>query len=150
MQLTRLEILDARKNVRAILSAEDNGTVSLRLFSNDKRPIVTLAAGSISAGTSSSPYGALSLGYSRDRPAVDLRAGDKGNGRLSFSSARIADQVTVGYSPFGDFEDGHDRGARGIQIAGPEHTKPGLNIFSVDGVLKGAAIPLEAPNSIHR
>lgn len=118
LQVNRLEVVDAGKNVRAVLSAEKDGTVSLRLVSKGNKPLVTLAAR------------------------------DKDGGTLTFSSARIPDQVTVGYSKYGDFEDGHDRGAWGLRIAGPEHTKTGLNVFSVDGVLQGTTIPLEVPNSV--
>lgn len=118
LQVNRLEVVDAGKNVRAVLSTEEDGTVSLRLVSKENKPLVTLAAR------------------------------DKDGGTLTFSSARIPDQVTVGYSKYGDFEDGHDRGAWGLQIAGPEHSKIGLNVFSVDGVLQGIKIPLEVPGSV--
>ena len=124
--------------------------VSLRLFSQDKSPVVTLSAGSTSKGTESASYGTLLLGNNQGRPGVELRAGDKGDGRLIFSSTHIADQVTVGYSRYGDVEDNHDRGAWGIQIEGPEHSKTGLNVFSVDGVLQGTTIPLEKPQSLYR
>ncbi len=90
----------------------------------------------------------LSIGDRDGRPLIELRAGDRDGGSLTFSSARIPDQVTVGYSKYGDFEDGHHRGAWGIQIAGPEHSKIGLNVFSIDGVLQGTKIPLEAPPSV--
>ncbi len=63
LQVNRLEVIDARKNVRAILSAQDNGGVSLRLLSEANRPIVTLAAsGSSSASQSAAPNGAVHRG----------------------------------------------------------------------------------------
>lgn len=151
LQVSRLEIVDAQKNARAVLSVEDNGAVSLRLLSKDKKAIVTLASDFTSVGTSSSPYGVLSIADSSGRPKVELRTNARAEGSLTFSSPYLPDQVRVGYSPYGDFEDGHERGAWGIQIAGPEHSKTGLNVFSLDGVLQGATIPLDAPNSIkHR
>jgi hypothetical protein len=148
LQVSRLELVDTRKNVRASLSAEGDGSVSLRLFSQDKSLVVTLAARSTFAGNKAGSYGTLSLGNNQGRPLVELRSGETTGGKLTFSSANMPDQVTVGYSKYGDVEDGHDRGAWGLQIAGPEHSKTGLNVFSVDGVLQGTTIPLEAPKSI--
>ena len=151
LQIKRLEILDGQKNVRAILSAEDDDTVSLRLFSKENRPIVTLAAGSPSVGTQvQPPHGKLSINNGDGRPVVELRTEGNGLGRLVFSSPRITDQVTVGYSQYGDFKDGHQRGAWGIQLAGPDHTEAGLHVFSLDGVLQGTTIPLEAPGLAHQ
>jgi hypothetical protein len=146
MQVKKLEVIDARRNVRAVLSAEGKDGVSLRFLSEDKKPIVVLGVGAISKGSQSdAASGSLVIANADGRQAIELRTSDTGEGSLTFSSARIPDQVIVGYSRYGDYDDGHNRGAWGIQITGPEHSKTGVNVFTKDGILQGPTIPLEAP-----
>jgi len=150
LQVNSLEILDTHRMVRAILSAQDDGSVSLRLLSRKGSPVIILAAGPISGRDQmQAQYGKLSIQNGDGRPTVQLNTNASGQGSLTFSSARVGDQVTVGYSRYGDFEDAHERGAWGVQIAGPEHSKKGINVFSLDGVLQGTTIPVEPPTSTH-
>lgn len=111
----RLELVDSHDVARAVLSTGPDNRVWLRFLSEKGKPIIEL-------GTTTT-----------------------GQGRLTFSSNQVPDQVTVGYSHYGDYEDGADRGAWGIRIAGPNHTETGLNEFTLNGTLQGTQIPLEPP-----
>ena len=111
----RLELVDSHNVARAVLSTGPDNRVWLRFLSEKGNPMVEL-------GTTTT-----------------------GQGRLIFSSIQVPDQVSVGYSRYGDYEDGADRGAWGIRIAGPNHTETGVNEFTLNGTLQGTQIPLEPP-----
>ena len=148
LQVRRLEITDIRSRVRAVLSVDDDGSVYLRMLSKDQKPIVTLGVNeSLRGDQAYMPSGGLIISDVTGKPSIGLRTIKKGEGALTFASAQTSNQVTVGYSPYGDFEDGHDRGAWGIQITGPDRKKAGLNVFATDGQLQGFTLPLQAPAS---
>ena len=115
VRVERLELVDSHNLARAVLSTGPDNRVWLRFLSENGKPQVEL-------GTTST-----------------------GEGNLIFSSNQVPDQVTVGYSRYGDYEDRANRGAWGIRIAGPNHTVTGLNVFTLNGVLQGTQIPLESP-----
>lgn len=117
-RVERLELVDSHDVVRAVLSTGPDNRVWLRFLSEQSKPLIEL-------GTTST-----------------------GEGQLIFAGRQVPDQVTVGYSQYGDYEDGASRGAWGIRIAGPNHTETGLNVFTLNGVLQGTQIPLEPP--LHR
>jgi hypothetical protein len=139
LQVQKLELTDAHRNIRAVLSAED-GNVSLRMFSTQEVPLVELG---VKGGREA--RGQLAIYGNGGRPAISLTTLEKDRGRLAFSSENTPNQVSLGYSPVGDFEDGHDLGAWGLHMSGPEHTSRGLFVFSKDGKLTGFTLPLEAP-----
>jgi hypothetical protein len=141
LQIQRLELTDAQQRVRAVLSTDD-GSVSLRMFSTQRTPMMEL-------GVKDGPEarGHLVIYDKGGRPSITLTTREKDRGILAFSSENTPNQVSMGYSPVGDFEDGHDRGAWGLHIAGPDHTDQGLFVFSTDGKLTGFTVPLEAPRS---
>ena len=118
-RVKRLELVDSRNIVRAVLSTGPDNGVYLRFLSEDSKP------------------------------TVELRTTKTGEGKLTFSGDRIPDQVIVGYSPYGDYEDGNKRGAWGKRISGPDHSQTGINVFTLNGVLQGTQIPLEPP-LVHR
>jgi hypothetical protein len=111
----RLELVDSHNVARAVLSTGPDDRVWLRFLSV------------------------------KGKPLVELGTTNMGEGRLTFSSNQVADQVTVGYSQYGDYDDRANRGAWGIRIAGPNHTETGLNVFTLNGALEGTQIPLEPP-----
>ena len=118
-RVERLELVDSHNVARAVLSTDPDNRVWLRFLSE------------------------------KGKPMIELGTTNTGEGKLTFSSFQVSDQVTVGYSPYGDYEDGAQRGAWGIRIAGPDHTETGLNVFTLNGTLQGAQIPL-VPPLIHR
>ena len=75
-----------------------------------------------------------------------MRTVEKGRAVLAFSSDNTPDQVSVGYSKIGDFDDGHDLGAWGIHVSGPDHQARGFFAFSKDGKIQGFTVPLESPS----
>ena len=151
LQARRLELTDAQKNVRAVFSVEDDGSVFLRMLSKEKAPVVELGVnenpGPYKLYT---PSGSLTISDGAGTPAIRLRTVNKGEGSLSFSSTNKEDQVAVGYMPYGDVIDGHDRGMWGIQIAGPNRKSTGLNVFAQDGMVQGFTAPLEAPPPVQK
>jgi len=149
LQVRRLELTDAQKNVRAVFSVEDDGSVFLRMLSKEKAPVVELGVnenpGPYKLYT---PSGSLTIHDGAGTPAIRLRTLEKGEAALSFSSTNNPDLVGVGYTHYGDVIDGHDRGMWGLQIDGPNHQSTGVNVFSEDGVLKGSTVPLEPPPNV--
>jgi hypothetical protein len=141
LQGQKLELTDIHRRVRAVLSTED-GSVYLRMFSTQKTPVVEL-------GVNDGPEarGHLVIYDRTGKPSITLVTREKDRGILAFSSESTPNQVSMGYSPVGDVDDGHDRGAWGLHITGPEHTDNGLFVFSTDGKLTGFTVPLEAPLS---
>ena len=142
LQVQKLEVLDTQRRVRAVLSAGD-GKVSLRMFSTLAAPILELG---VSDG--SDARGELTIYSDRGEHAVSLRSVEKSRGVLTFSSEITPDQVSVGYSRVGDVDDGHDLGAWGLRVSGPNHDARGLFVFSKDGKLQGFTLPLEAPRPL--
>jgi len=149
LQAHKLELIDAQRNVRAVLSVEDDGSVFLRMLSKERLPVVELAVnedpGPYGLYT---PSGSLTIRDGGGTPAIRLRTIGKGEATLSFSSTNNSDLVDVGYAHYGDVIDGHDRGMWGLHIVGPNHQSTGLNVVSMDGVLQGFTAPLEAPQPI--
>ena len=149
LQVHKLELIDAHKGVRAVFSVEDDGSVFLRMLSRENMPVVELGVnenpGPYKLYT---PSGSLTMRDGAGTPAIQLHVLKQDEGSLSFSNLRSMDQVAVGYMPYGDVVDGHDRGMWGIQIAGPDHKSVGLNVFSKDGVIQGPYAPLESPEKI--
>jgi len=144
LQVHKLELVDAHKKVRAVFSVEDDGSVFLRMLSKENAPVVELGVNENSGPYNLyAPSGSLTISDGAETPVIRLRTVKKGEGVLSFSSTNKEDQVAVGYMPYGDVIDGHDRGIWGLQIAGPSHQSSGFNVFEEDGVLKGSTVPLE-------
>ena len=114
VRVERLELVDSHNVARAVLSTGPDNRVWLRFLSE------------------------------KGKPQVELGTASTGEGRLTFSSNQVPDQVTVGYSPYGDYDHGANRGAWGIRIAGPNHTQTGLNVFTVNGALQGNSAPARA------
>jgi hypothetical protein len=137
LRVTRLDLVDTNRRVRAVLSSED-GSVSLRMLSGRAKPVLEL-------GVRNESRPQLVMYSETGTPNITLTTQEKDRGILAFSSENTPSQVTVGYSPVGDFEDGHDRGAWGLQIGGPEHTHRDLLVFGKDGKLTGFTLPLETP-----
>jgi hypothetical protein len=151
LQVRRLEVIDAQKNVRAVFSVEDDGSVFLRMLSKEKAPVVELGVNENSGPYKLyTPSGSLTIHDGAGTPAIRLRTIERGEGSLSFSSTNKEDQVAVGYMPYGDYVDKHGPGIWGIQIAGPNHKSTGLNVFAKDGVVQGFTAPLEAPQSVQK
>lgn len=142
LQVTRLELIGAKRRVRAVLSSE-NGAASLRMLSTQEKPIVELGIKDESASRAQFVmYG------NAGKPSITLATYERDRGILAFSSEFTTSQVSVGYSPVGDVDDGRDVGAWGVNVAGPEHASRGLFVFSKDGKLTGFTLPLEAPRSL--
>jgi hypothetical protein len=141
LRVTRLELIDTKRSVRAVLSSE-HGAVSLRMLSTQEKPILELGIkDELESRAEFVMYG------NSGKRSVTLATRERDRGILAFSSENTSSQVTVGYSPVGDVDDGHDLGAWGVQIAGPQRTSRGLLAFSKDGKLTGFTLPLEAPPS---
>lgn len=146
LQTHRLELIDARKNVRAVLSVDDDGSVFLRMLSRKSVPIVELGVnGNDGPQQIPIPSGQLTIRDKTGKPSVQLRSFDNGEGSLLFAGPNTQEQVAVGYSHYDDVIDGHDRGKWGITIVGPDHKLAGIGVFAKDGILQGFTIPLEAP-----
>lgn len=149
LQVHKLELIDAHKGVRAVFSVEDDGSVFLRMLSKENAPVVELGVNENPGPYKQyTPSGSLTIRDGAGIPAIRLRTFEKGEASLSFSSTNTPDLVGVGYAHYGDVIDGRDRGMWGLQIAGPNHQSSGVNVFSEDGVLKGATLPLEPPPGI--
>jgi hypothetical protein len=142
LQVAKLELTDTRRRVRAVLSAE-HGAVSLRMLSTDESPILELGI-----KDESEPRAQFVIYGRGGKPSITLATRERDRGTLAFSSENTPSQVSVGYSRVGDVDDGHDLGAWGVHISGPEHTSRGLFVFSKDGKLTGFTSPLEAPRSL--
>jgi len=148
LQARRLELTDAKRNVRAVFSVEDGGSVFLRMFSKENVPVVELGS-SEDPGPYKlyTPSGSLIIRDGAQTPVIQLRTLHAGEGALSFSSANTPDQVVVGYQPYGDVIDGHDYGKWGIEVRGANRKSASLLVFTEDGIVQGFTAPLKAPKS---
>lgn len=142
----RLELTDARGNVRAIFAVEDDGGVYLRMLSNKSEPVVELGVTENSGQYKKYvPSGSLIIRDGAMTPVIQLSTTNEGEGALLFSSARTFGQVSLGYSRVGDAIDEHDRGIWGLRVMGADHKVTGFGAYSEDGTIKGFTVPLESP-----
>jgi hypothetical protein len=148
VQTQKLELIGPDKNVRAVLSVENNGGVFLRMYSGTKVPIVELGVSENAGGERNvyAPSGRLSLFDATGKPAVQLRVKGKSESSLTFASPSSEGQVEVGYANYGDVVDEHDRGIWGLEIVEPNHNMKGIGVFAEDGVLKDSHLKLEPPS----
>jgi hypothetical protein len=147
---SQVELTDTKKHVRAVFAVEDDGSVSLRMLSNDNVPVVELGVNEDRGGVQNryTPSGGLTIRDGEGTQVIRLRTVNKGDGALSFSSARTEDQVAVGYMPYGDVIGEHDLARWGIAVRGPDHKSIGLGVFTEDGIMQGFKLQLQAPPSV--
>jgi len=146
LQVHRLELTDARDNVRAVFAVEESGSVVLCMLSRDKVPVIELGASEDRGGQldNYTPSGRLIIRDGSGTPVIRLRAVGEGDGNLSFSTSNTPDQVTVGYEPYGDVTDGHDRAVWGVQVRGVNHESTGLGVSMEDGAVLGFMNPKQS------
>jgi hypothetical protein len=136
LQVHKLELIDAHKGVRAVFSVEDDGSVFLRMLSKENVPVVELGVNEDRGGAQNryTPSGGLTIRDGGSTPVIRLRTVNKGDGTLSFSSARTEDQVAVGYMPYGDAIGEHDLAIWGIAVRGANHQSTGVGVRTEDGI----------------
>lgn len=136
LQVRRLELTDRKKHVRAVLAVEDDGSVSLRMLSKENVAVVELGVNEDRGRAQNryTPSGGLTIRDGEGIPVIRLRTFNKGDGALSFSSVRTEDQVAVGYIPYGDVIDEHDRAIWGVAVRGANHESTGVGVHTVDGI----------------
>jgi len=144
LQVHRLELIDAKKNVRAVFAAEDDGNVSLRMMSKANSPVIELGVNdSPDKHNIYRPSAGLTIRDGENTPVIRLRSVNKGDGSLSFSSTRTEDQVTVGRMPYGDVINDHDYATWGIVVRGADHQSTGVGVYTEDGVAQYFVGPAE-------
>lgn len=134
LRVSRLELTDAKKNVRAVFFVEADGSVFLRMLSRENVPVVELGMsedpGPFNMYT---PSGGLIIRDGARTPVIQLRTVGQGEAALSFSSSNTPGQVEVGYMPYGDVISKHDLGTWGIEIRGAKHESTGVGVRTEDG-----------------
>jgi hypothetical protein len=145
IQTQRLELTDSNGKVRATFSV-DGGQVALRMLSQEGQPVLSLTVDQDRESAKRSA-GSIEIHDDSGKPLITMHSVGQERAQVAISGPSGDDQVSLGYSPYGDVIDGHERGMWGLQVKGPGHSSSGINVFSEDGALKGFNIPLTPPQA---
>jgi len=130
LRIRKLELVDDRGTLRAVIGLENNDDVALTMFSSDSKPMISLGVLAQTnerkelvedSGSRGVFYPApfLRMNNLRGRETVGLSTGIDGNGILLFNGQEKTGKVMLGFFGTDDAPDGiHKNGMWGLEVNG--------------------------------